>query len=238
MGSPPDEPERRPDEGPQQVTLNRGYLLGETEMTVAQFRRFVEERKYRTKALGLAPPLDWANPWPKAKPTDDHPVVCVTWSDADEFCRWLSARTGRKCRLPTEAEWECACRAESETAFAVGKKLAPQDANFNGSFESELRAGGGPAPTGTVPVRRYPPNAWGLYDMHGNAAEWCADPYRTVPLPPSAGVPAPDGGDDEFRVARGGSWEAPAEECRSAYRWRRKGSGASPAIGFRVCVEQ
>jgi formylglycine-generating enzyme required for sulfatase activity len=88
-----------------------------------------------------------------------------------------------------------------------------------------------------VPVRRYPPNAWGLYDMHGNAAEWCADPYRTVPVPPDAGPPAP-GGDNEFRVARGGSWEAPAEECRSAYRWKRKGSGASSAIGFRVLIEQ
>ncbi len=238
MGTPAEEPEHRNDERLQDMPLTRGYLLGETEVTVAQFRRFVQEAKYRTKALAQSPPLNWANPWPKEKQTDEHPVVCVTWSDADEFCRWLSARTGRKCRLPTEAEWEYACRSGGEAAFAVGKKLAPKDANFNGSFESELRAGFGPAPTGTVPVRRYPPNAWGLYDMHGNAAEWCADPYRTVPLPPGADRPGPDGGGDEFRVARGGSWQVPAEECRSGYRWKRKGSGASPAIGFRVCVEQ
>jgi formylglycine-generating enzyme required for sulfatase activity len=234
MGSPDTEPLRTAFEGPWEMTLSRGYLLGETEVTVGQFRQFVEATGHATEALGQSPPLNWEDPGLRERQTDEHPVVGVTWSDAAAFCKWLSAKTGRTCRLPTEAEWEYACRAGGETPFAFGDKLSPKDANFDSSMESELLAAGGPPRRSTVAVRQYRPNAWGLYDLHGNAAEWCADPYRDRPQPPGGDA---TGGAAEFRVARGGSWQAPAEECRSAYRWKRKGSVGSAAIGFRVCVE-
>jgi serine/threonine protein kinase/formylglycine-generating enzyme required for sulfatase activity len=240
MGSPADEPERAHDETFQYIPLARAYLLGETEVTVAQFRRFVEDTRYVPKGLSHTPPLDWANPFPQAKQTDDHPVVGVTWSDAVAFCNWLSQKTGRKCRLPYEAEWEYACRAGTTTPYSFGPKLSKDRAAFNSATpdpEAKLLDGSGsPAPTSTVPVRKYPPNAWGLYGMHGNAAEWCVDAYQRVSQPPGQSPLAKDAGDG---VARGGGWKSTVEECRSAFRWKRTNNAVpKDDIGFRICVER
>jgi formylglycine-generating enzyme required for sulfatase activity len=241
MGSPVGEPERiGAAEKLQNMPLARGYLLGETEVTVAQFRQFVVEAKYKPKGLSQSPPLNWANPFPREKQTDDHPVVGVTWSDAVAFCDWLSQKTGRKCRLPYEAEWEYACRAGTTTPYSFGPRLAQNNAAFDCATPdpgARLLAGpGAQAPTSTVPVRKFPPNAWGLYGMHGNAAEWCADVYLDVPLPPGQSSLAKDAGP---AVSRGGGWKSAVEECRSAYRWLRTNNAVpKDDIGFRICVER
>jgi formylglycine-generating enzyme required for sulfatase activity len=241
MGSPNNEPERDiPSERLQDMALTRGYLLGETEVTVGQFRRFVEDSKYKPKGPSLSPPLDWANPFSRVKQTDEHPVVGVTLADANAFCDWLSKKTGRKCRLPYEAEWEYACRAGTTTPFAFGPKLSKGKAAFNCATpdtEAKLLDGpGSQAPVSTVPVRTYPANAWGLFGMHGNAAEWCADAYQNIPLTPGQASLAKDGGDG---VARGGGWKSPVEDCRAAYRWKRSNNAVpKDDIGFRICVER
>jgi formylglycine-generating enzyme required for sulfatase activity/serine/threonine protein kinase len=237
MGSPLNEPGRTIYEGPWQMTLKRGYYLGETEVTVGQFRRFARETNYKPLPR-RNPPLTWDQPELKEQ-SDNHPVVAVTWTEAVAFCKWLSAKTGRRCRLPTEVEWEYAARAGKNTVFANGNMISPQDANFECTFPVKDLSVNGQARQNTAEVRQYPPNAWGLYDVHGNAAEWCADVYQdNKPQPPGDTPLALVEDANKFRTARGGSWRSPAEECRCAYRWRMLGSTPSSAIGFRICVEQ
>ena len=145
------------------------------------------------------------------------PVECVSWDDACEFCRRLSEMpaekaAGRLYRLPTEAQWEYACRAGAASAYAFGALLDPADANFDGRFAG---ADGMPAFAGsTTPIGSYQPNAWGLFDMHGNAWEWCADwfspgYYRDSPSRDPQGPAV-----GFARVLRGGSWRSRAGQCR------------------------
>jgi formylglycine-generating enzyme required for sulfatase activity len=234
MGSPDSDDNRLSYEVPRHsVELTRNYLLGETEVTVGQFRQFVRETGYKTQALRLAPPMNWDDPG--FAQTDDHPVVGVTWTDANEFCKWLSKKSGKACQLPTEAEWEYACRAGEETPFHFGEKLSPGRANYNTSYSSlAAEPNGGPARKSTAPVKQFRPNAWGLFAMHGNATEWCADWYGDYRPGPETDPTGPDASTVNARVIRGGSWAAPAEECRSAYRSGYHADKASNSIGFRV----
>ncbi len=164
----------------------------------------------------------------------NRPVECVTWYQAQEFCQRLSQKTGKTYRLPSEAEWEYACRAGTTTPFHFGETITVDLANYdaNDSYAS--------APTGTyrqqtTDVGSFPPNAFGLYDMHGNVWEWCADPWRSN----YNGAPR-DGsvwqlcGNTQNRVLRGGSWYTHPRECRSANRCGIKSNAGLSNFGFRV----
>jgi formylglycine-generating enzyme required for sulfatase activity len=177
----------------------------------------------------------------------------VSWHDAIEFCNRLSQRTGRHYTLPSEAQWEYACRAGTTTAFAFGATLSAELANYNATETY------GDGPKGeyrkqTTPVGLFPANAWGLHDMHGNVLEWCLDhwysSYEGAPsdgsawLKPSAWLKAsawlkPRASDVEGRLLRGGSWLNNPGNCRSAYRGRCRPDYAYGYVGFRVvCLPQ
>jgi formylglycine-generating enzyme required for sulfatase activity len=167
--------------------------------------------------------------------TGRHPVDMVSWGDAQAFCRKLSdlpaeRRAGRRYRLPTEAEWEYACRAGGGEAFGARGTLATSEANFNGEFPY---AG---APKGrrrgsTVRVGSFPPNAWGLYDMSGNVWEWTSDNYAPYPGAVAPDTPAftPD-----RKVIRGGSWLFGADSARCGLRYTHRPQDRGPSLGLRL----
>jgi formylglycine-generating enzyme required for sulfatase activity len=167
----------------------------------------------------------------------DFPVENVSWTDAVDFCRRLSlgpgeATAGRIYRLPTEAEWEYACRAGTTSPFAFGDTLSSEQANFDGRNPyGDVEPG--PYLRRTSRVGAYPDNAWGLYDLHGNVWEWCADWYRADYYQESPAEDPPGPAKGQFRVVRGGSWHFYGNECRSAYRGRGS-ADFRLSVGFRV----
>jgi len=225
MGSPDRESCRDEDEGPQRkVTLSRAFYLGAHEVTQEQYQAVVG-----------ANPSDLVGP--------DHPVEQVSWHDAAAFCRALSARTGRVVRLPTEAEWEYACRAGSEGLypFEQGSRHLHKHANYCErsntdmlQWQDEYHDDGHDR---TAPAGSYPPNAWGLHDMPGNVWEWCADRYDPAWYARGATVDPPGPPAGAERVIRGGSWLNNAADCRSANRAGKDPARSSYAVGFRVVVE-
>jgi sulfatase modifying factor 1 len=236
MGSPPEEPGRRPDEAQVRVTLTRGFWMAKFEVTQGQWRRVVGEFPERapTAEFGLG---------------DDVPVYWVNFDAAETFCRRLTERARAagalpapwEFRLPTEAQWEYACRAGTITATAFGDRLGRDHANFNGE---PLNGGrGGPGLGRAAAVGSYPPNSWGICDMHGNIFEWCRDWYHPR-LPGGAdpdlydvkGTPNRDG--SYSRIRRGGAWNDPGWACRSALRLRYEPPRSSDHIGFRVVAVQ
>lgn len=220
MGSPPDEPQRRSDEGPVDVTLSRGFWIGKYEVTQGQW----------TALMG---------PFPREQDKgkgDDFPVHWVSFLDAERYCRRLTDRAWAsgtlpknwEIRLPTEAQWEYACRAGTTTVTSFGDRMNGKQANFS---ESAL---GKATKAGT-----YPANAWGLHDMHGNVWEYCRDWYhRHLPggvdpdLSAEKGEMNRDG--TYSRVRRGGAWTEDGWACRSAMRLRYEPERNSDHIGFRV----
>jgi formylglycine-generating enzyme required for sulfatase activity len=240
MGSPAAEEERDPEELQHEVAITRPFYMGVYEVTQGQYGVLMDKKDKKT----LANPSFF-----KAGP--DHPVEQVRWIQAVEFCKRLSElpeekKAGRVYRLPTEAEWEYACRAGTTTVFHFGKALSSKQANFNGIFPY------GGAAKGTnlqkpEKVGSYPPNAWGLYDMHGNVSEWCADWYdpdyyknspKENPTGPPKGVLSTGFADDYFRVVRGGCWLDEARACRAAYRFRLQPSEPYRLVGFRVVCDK
>lgn len=231
MGSPREEPDRRPDEEPVEVRLSQGFWMGKYEVTQGQWKRL----------LGPFP----GKPQPPSE-GDDFPVVEVNFDEAQRFCRELTRRAHAsgelpgewEFRLPTEAQWEYACRAGTRTATAFGDKLSSKQANFVGA---EPYNGGevGPSLHRATPAGRYPANAWGLHDLHGNVFEWCLDWYHwRLPGgtdPDLSGVRGAANRDGTFsRVRRGGAWNDPGKFCRSALRLRYEPPRRSDHIGFRV----
>jgi formylglycine-generating enzyme required for sulfatase activity len=200
MGSPPEEPGRGDDETQHAVALPHGLHLAAHPVTQEQWRA----------VMGNSP---------SRFPGDDHPVEMVSWDDCQAFCRTLSDRDGRPYRLPTEAEWEQACRAGSAAAFAFGAELTAGQANHAGQA--------------TTAVGASAPNGWGLYDMHGNVYEWCADWYGPYEGTHASAPSGPAEGDG--RVLRGGSWFSPARCCRCAARYWADPATRSAHIGLRVC---
>jgi len=179
---------------------------------------------------------------------DDLPVEQVSWEDALEFCRRLSDREGRLYRLPTEAEWEYACRAGTTTPFSFGDTITTEQANFDGAIANgnDLDNGNtsedesGDASTGvfrnlTVPVAGFPPNAWGLYDMHGNIWEWCPDGIKDYPESPV--IRTAEEAPVEGRVLRGGSWRSRSRYLRCANRVRDLDGSKLSNIGLRIVAE-
>ncbi|MDV3351746.1 formylglycine-generating enzyme family protein [Leptothoe sp. LEGE 181152] len=225
MGSPEDEPERQDSEGPQhEVTVSK-FFMGRYPVTQAQWKA-VAEMPIVERELEADPS--------KFKGTD-RPVERVTWYDVVEFCARLSAHTERPYRLPSEAEWEYACRAGTTTQFHFGKTLTTEVANYRGT----RTYGNGPEgeyQQETTPVAHFDiANDFGLSDMHGNVWEWCQDIWHDH----YAGAPA-DGrawmieGNEAGRILRGGSWFLNPENCRSACRDDDRPGYRNYDVGFRV----
>jgi formylglycine-generating enzyme required for sulfatase activity len=160
------------------------------------------------------------------------PVTSISWEDATDFCHWLSAECGRAFRLPTEAEWEYCCRAGTTTAFSTGREITVADANYLYN-ENGQRIGIG----GLTGAGSYPPNQFGLEDLHGNVCEWVVDAwhpnYNGVPCDGSAWQ---DGGVPEFRVIRGGAWDYLPRLLRSSWRDSLHQSAQRDNVGFRIAV--
>jgi formylglycine-generating enzyme required for sulfatase activity len=226
MGSPPKEVDRRDYEGPQtKVTLSQGFWLGKHEVT---------QREWEA-VMGSNPS--------QIKGDADLPVETVSWEEAIEYCRkvTLRERAARrisqryKYSLPTEAQWEYACRAGTKSATAFGERLTSTQANFNGNYPYN---GGvtGPDLGKTAKVGSYAPNAWGLYDMHGNVWEWCLDWYGdNLPGGRVTDPRGPTSGSD--RVHRGGGWhDIGGQFCRSASRKLGLPECRDPDLGFRLAL--
>ena len=217
MGSPAEEAGRQDNEGPQRTVAVPSFFMGRFPVTQAQYEAVMGQNPSNFKGA-------------------DRPVESLSWDDAVAFCEKLSGLVGRTYRLPSEAEWEYACRAKTTTPFNVGPTITTDLANYNGNetygngpkgiFREETTDGGG-----------FPPNTFGLYDMHGNVWEWCQDVwhsnYQGAPTDGSAWV---DGDDQAQRVLRGGSWVGRPVYCRSADRLRNPRDDIDVDGGFRVVL--
>ncbi|HIK45185.1 MAG TPA: SUMF1/EgtB/PvdO family nonheme iron enzyme [Leptolyngbyaceae cyanobacterium M65_K2018_010] len=208
MGSPEDEPERYEDESPQHEVTVAPFFMGRYPVT-----------QWQWQAVAQLPQVERElNPDPSRFKGQDRPVEGVNWYDATEFCARLSAHTGRAYRLPTEAEWEYACRADTTTPFHFGDMITTEVANYNGSAYRNGPAGDSRGET--TPVDHFEgANAFGLSDMHGNVYEWCQDhwhsDYKGAPTDGSAWLSEDEGA---RRIIRGGSWNNNPGYCRSAPR--------------------
>jgi formylglycine-generating enzyme required for sulfatase activity len=163
------------------------------------------------------------------------PVEQVSWDDCTAFCKRLSEREGKHYRLPTEAEWEWACRAGTTTPFHFGETILPQQANFDCNYVYGKGTPGTPRKQ-TTPVASFPANAWGLLDMHGNVWEWCLDWHGVYPGGESVDYQGPKAGTD--RVIRGGAWNQIPRCCRSACRRSEELRRRRKDVGFRICFSE
>jgi formylglycine-generating enzyme required for sulfatase activity len=225
MGSPDDEPERNEAEGPQHKVTLPSFFMGRYSVTQAQWH-FVAELPQVNRKLDLDPSHFKGN---------NRPAEQVSWYDAVEFCDRLSKYTSRQYRLPSEAEWEYACRAETTTPFYFGRTLTTDLANYNGSYIYNDGAKGEYREE-TTPVDHFGiANAFGLCDMHGNVYEWCQDywhdSYKDAPKDGSAWLSEDE---NAARVLRGGSWLSYPRHCRSAYRFFYSPGSRIYGLGFRV----
>jgi len=236
MGSPAQESGRRPDESQVDVTHTRGFWTAKFEVTQRQWREVI-------------------GPFPDRPPSaefgmgDDFPMYWVNFPEAERFCSTLTEQarradalpSGWEFSLPTEAEWEYACRATTRTATSFGDILHPHQANFDRAAEEPNRATR--PPRGARPVGSYPANPWGMHDMHGNVWEWCRDWYHAR-LPGGAdpdlsGIVGVQNRDGSYsRVRRGGAWIEAGWACRSACRLRYEPLRRSDHIGFRVVARE
>ena len=216
MGSPEDEPGRYDNETQHSVTLTRGFWMLETEVTQAMWQSVMGTDPSHFKGA-------------------QNPVECVSWTECDEFCDKLSSKLGLTLSLPTEEQWEYACRAGTTTAYSFGSSLNGQEANCNGNYPYGTSTKG-PYLEKTVPVKSYAPNAWGLYDMHGNVMEWCQDWYDSdyYAESPMSDPTGPSSG--PYRVFRGGSWSDYAQGCRSSCRNGDTLGNGNTGLGFRVVL--
>jgi formylglycine-generating enzyme required for sulfatase activity len=237
MGSPANEKDRGKDETQHKVTLSRPFYMGKYEVTVGQFEKFVKAKRFKTEAEAgdggyvyadgkwqSRADASWKKPY--FSQGEGNPVVLSSWNDARKFCEWSGLS------LPSEAEWEYACRAGTQSRFFSGEAD-----NKLGEYAWYSENSGVGQEQGTHPVGQKKPNDWGLYDMHGNVWEWCQDWYgeypkgsvtNTNPVGPTSGV---------SRVIRGGGWGSSAGICRSAIRSWRRPSSRIYDLGFRVALQ-
>jgi len=224
MGSPDTEAERESCEGPQHLVKLGSFFLGQTAVTQAQWQVIAGWPKQQLELKDQPSRFQGTN----------RPVEQVSWQEAVEFCRRLSVQSGRSYTLPSEAQWEYACRAGTTTPFSFRETLTPKLTNYNG--DNTYASG----PKGvyrqqTTEVGSFPANCWGLHDMHGNVWEWCLDSwhgtYKGAPADGSAWTT--DGG--AYRLQRGGSWGNVPANCRSARRRNGLPDNRLNDLGFRVC---
>lgn len=267
------------------VRITRPFYMGQYEVTLAEFRKFMEEQKtsgeeYLTdaektdkdenpspedrgktnkggwgwsaddveerpgtveKTLGFLRKSAYTWQDPGFEQTDYHPVVNVSWNDANKFCEWLSQKENATYRLPTEAEWEYACRAGSSSRFSFGDDVS-QLTSFGNVADKKAReqfpnwetADGDDGFVFTAPVGNFRPNAFGLSDMHGNVWEWCADGYNPnfYEDKPTEDPVGPQ--EIRYKSVRGGGWFLWPRHCRSSYRGGLPASTATEYLGFRV----
>jgi formylglycine-generating enzyme required for sulfatase activity len=250
MGSPESEVGREKKEPQHQVKVSDFYIA-KYPVTIAQFETFIMESNYQTDAdKGGGSKIWTGKDWQTKTGVNwrcdvkggeqkdkQHPVIHVSWNDATEYCKWLSKKVNAIFRLPTEAEWEYTCRAGTTTPFNTGDNLTTEQANYDGNYPYNKNPKGKYLQK-TTPVGSYPPNAWGLYDMHGNVYEWCQDWYsdKYYDEYKKKGIvenPAgPENGSD--RVLRGGIWRGGAQYCRSAYRYSDAPINRNDYYGFRL----
>ena len=212
MGSPADEDDTYPDESQQKVTLSKGFYLASHTVTQACWREVMGNNPSHFKG-------------------NDLPVEEVSWDECQQFLQTLSERDGHAYRLPTEAEWEFACRGATTTPFSFGETISTDQANYNGDYPY------GDAEKGlnrekTTPVGSFPSNAWGLHDMHGNVWEWCQDWYGDYSQGEVVDPQGPQEG--ESRVLRGGSFDNGARFVLSAYRTWYVPTNRAYDVGFRA----
>jgi formylglycine-generating enzyme required for sulfatase activity len=245
-----------------------GFYIAAKQVTVGEFRRFVDATGYRTTAeraggafvynetdgeWDVREGADWRRPG--FQQSDDHPVVNTSWFDALSYCNWLSEQEGlapayavngedprwdrdaNGYRLPTEAEWEYACRGGTATPFSTGSRISTAQANYNGNFPY-ANGNRGLFRRRTMPAGSFDANPWGLYDMHGNVWEWCWDYYGLYyqageeAIPPAINSAGPETG--AHRVNRGGGWSSAARDLRSAARSSDLPETAGASLGFRL----
>ncbi len=216
MGSPPNEPERSDDETQHRVTLTKGFWMGVHQVTQVQWQAVMGTNPSEFKGNG------------------NLPVENVSWDDCVAFCEALGRRDGKAYRLPTEAEWEYACRAGTTTPFHFGATISTDQANYNGYYpynDGRSREDSGK----TTPVGSFPGNAWRLFDVHGNVFEWCQDLY--APYQEGDIIDPFNRTKGQARVLRGGSWFFDPRFCRAAYRRRLTRGFRIDNIGCRVCLD-
>jgi len=226
MGALPDDKRADSDERPQhRVVISSSFLLGQFEVSQGEYVRVMEENPswFQKGQKGASKLSSWTD-------IDDLPVEFVSWYDAVEFCQRLSAlpeeiSAGRSYRLPTEAEWEYACRAGTNTRFQFGNEFRPGTSNMNNIYQSTLSRGS------------FRPNDFGLYDMHGNVLEWCQDWHSPNYYSESTTIDpkGPAFPDEDHHVLRGGGWAFPAASC--SFRDRIPTQLKGPSHGFRVVCE-
>lgn len=225
MGAPREEEISREEERPQHIVNIKSFFIGRYPITQAQWR-----------VVANLPQINrYLEPEPSCFKGDNLPVERVSWYYAQEFCQRLLQKTGRKYRLPTEAEWEYACRAITSTPFHCGKTITTnlvnycsQSNNINGIYRQQ-----------TIEVGSFPANNFGLCDMHGLVWEWCEDceheDYLDAPSDGSAWI---NYGNEEYRILRGGSWDSSPNLCRSASRFSENPSVPKKEVGFRVVFSE
>lgn len=236
MGSPKDEEGRENDETQHRVTLTKGFWIMETLVTFGMFKEFVTNSAYEPKGapyvwkegIQCRPNSDYSWLNPGYKQNGNYPVTCIRWEAAVAFCDWLEDKTGLTMRLPTEAEWEYACRAGTTEPFS---------GNVDEMAWHPSNSGMPPHPHSVATKK---PNPWGIYDMHGNVWEWCQDWYEEFSNKSVTNPTGPKNGSS--KVLRGGSWASSGiERCRSASRLGRynhdRWKYSSNYLGFRVVCE-
>jgi len=228
MGSPESEPQRDKSESPQHTVTIQPFFMGKFPVTQAHWQAVASFPKVN---IDLKPD-------PSKFKGAKRPVECVSWDDAIEFCARLSKATGREYRLPSEAEWEYACRAGTTTPFHFGETITTDLANYNGNY-TYSPASKGQYRQQTTDVGRFPANAFGLHDMHGNVLDWCQDTwhesYNGAPTDGSAWVD--ENANQKRMILRGGSWDINPRRCRSASRNYINPGNVIGNIGFRVVCE-
>ncbi|HRQ64508.1 MAG TPA: SUMF1/EgtB/PvdO family nonheme iron enzyme [Xanthomonadaceae bacterium] len=262
MGSPDRERDRRANEGPQfEVRFAKAFAMARTEVTVAQFRQFVQATGYQTDAerqgnsttyseetgrMDSTRRISWQNDYAGARAENDHPVVHVSWNDANAYAQWLAQVSGHRYRLPSEAEFEFSLRAGSTTRYWWGDDnpdRVVENVTGDGERSPSRRSWSNAFPSyddgywGTAPVRSYPPNPFGLHDMNGNVTEWVEDCWHdTFVRAPADGRAWVNPGCDR-RVLRGASWASAPDQARSAFRINAPADTRGARVGFRVARE-